>query len=33
MVNGQWKMYPQVLVASGIPNETFILDEIYSDSD
>ena len=33
LVNGEWKMYPRVLIASGIPNETFVLNELISNSD
>lgn len=32
LVNGKWKLYSTVLVASGIDYETFILDGIASDS-
>lgn len=33
MVNGQWKMYNQVLVASGTAYDTFILDGLRSDAE
>ena len=32
LVNGEWKLYPQILVASGTDYETFTLDAIRSDS-
>lgn len=32
LVNGKWKRYPQVLVASGTEFETFTLDDLKSDS-
>ena len=32
LINGEWKLYPQVLVASGTDYETFVLDELVSDS-
>lgn len=33
LVNGVWKRYSKILVASGTENETFVLDGIASDSD
>lgn len=33
LVNGKWKLYPTIFTASGIEYETFILDDIASDSD
>lgn len=33
LYNGQWKLYPTVFTASGVENETFVLDGLMSDSD
>ena len=33
LLNGRWKMYSHIFTASGVDNETFILDGLYSDSD
>ena len=33
LYNGQWKMYKTVFTASGIDNETFVLDGLKSDSE
>ena len=32
LYNGEWKLYGTVFEASGVPNETFVLDGIQSDS-
>lgn len=32
LYNGQWKLYPTIFTASGIENETFILDGLMSDA-
>jgi len=32
LYNGRWKMYGRVFTASGVDNETFVLDELRSDS-
>lgn len=33
LYNGQWKLYSTVFAASGYENETFVLEQLYSDSD
>lgn len=33
LYNGIWKLYPKVFVASGIENETFDLENLFSDSE
>ena len=33
LYNGQWKLYSTIFTASGIENETFVLDGLMSDAD